>query len=841
MAPRRAAARDFQILFVGSGSAHLRLTEAGFREAQVDAERSEALLRFARQCHPMYGGVELPPRAELEAQLLSARREALRGTVASDTALARMTENSMAGPDGGHSVLLDAGTSGAADAAALAAAAAQLRPGLVTPYMRVTRAVKRLCSGQTIGGVTYAKSVEVVNAQSRRFKTERTGTCSGVSAGAHAVAGARFILTCCASEADMEREPALADVVCEVTEPAQVVEGGWRAIGAEDLERAWPTPGGYDSAVAAYEDGERGWGLGGNQAAVHFAFKPTGEEAPALPPPGPQAHTGSLLNEYTSNHLILGGAAPFDFVHGVPEAFGKGQLPLKVRRRLLSSGCGRFERNTDLVFLLFSQFMRHNTNSQLSYQAKAGKLRELEQLMQQEDFDEQLRAAVTEPGSDTAKRMVETLLPLMRRVEARVPYSAEQRRAEIGELLAMEVDAIKELLALVETLERAGGDAAAAESRSHEDELNAEAAEAEASDMRKHAALSRRAAVATAETQRRATAEAAITQRATAISDALHSLAAEVASEDGLPSQENAAAEVGAAAEAEARRELADEDAKAARIRAEHTAAAVRAAAATSAGERAEELMERAAVRRREAVARAAKALRAAAGALRSKLGRNEGLLSRLLSQVLAVLQQARTETAVEGPLAAALKSSLQWGAELRGEEETDAEAARALVGDCAAGRRNRSVAKAMEHLRMAEEEEEGAIRIRFDEAIASARERATQAAEERCMAEEEALATLVRGESVAEVRVEAAVHAARQRAEEAGRAYEEAVASGVDKATRRRREAVAARAAELDGAVAAARDAVGALGAAAKAALDRIVYEAQVETEAEAEAEAVL
>ena len=62
--------------------------------------------------------------------------------------------------------------------------------------------------------------------------------------------------------------------------------------------------------------GERRWGLGGDQAAVHFAFKPTGEEAPALPPPVPQAHTGSLLNEYTSNHLILGGAAPFDFVHG---------------------------------------------------------------------------------------------------------------------------------------------------------------------------------------------------------------------------------------------------------------------------------------------------------------------------------------------------------------------------------------------------------------------------------------------------------------------------------------------------------------------------------------------
>eukprot|EP00937_MAST-01D_sp_MAST-1D-sp2_P005587 g5587.t1 len=77
--------------------------------------------------------------------------------------------------------------------------------------------------------------------------------------------------------------------------------------------RAWPDERGAGGAREVYEGGQGGWGLEG-EAVEHFDFE---EAVEAAGPTAVEVEAGGLLaNEFTDNHVILGGASPHLFLHG---------------------------------------------------------------------------------------------------------------------------------------------------------------------------------------------------------------------------------------------------------------------------------------------------------------------------------------------------------------------------------------------------------------------------------------------------------------------------------------------------------------------------------------------
>ena len=146
-----------------------------------------------------------------------------------------------------------------------------------------------------------------------------------------------------------------------------------------------------------------------------------------------------LMNEFTDNHLIMAQLFPHLFVLGVPDVFQKGVLPPHVTERLLRSVYPRFESCDDFSFYIFNQKMRHSTLRSVALEAKSGNsnMRKWTKFLTQEDCEDLMDAAGSNPSGAEAKQLRNLLMPLVRSIGKKVMWSPGKRASQLSLLYAM--------------------------------------------------------------------------------------------------------------------------------------------------------------------------------------------------------------------------------------------------------------------------------------------------------------------------------------------------------------------------------------------------------------------
>ena len=144
-----------------------------------------------------------------------------------------------------------------------------------------------------------------------------------------------------------------------------------------------------------------------------------------------------LENEFIMNHKILGGAFPWLFPGGLPEGLGRGYLRPALARRLLTYYDGRFEASVQFICVAGSQAIRHRTCSSVSGRGGKESRDKFVAMMQEDGFREKLQHASQNPNKPASIALAKRLQTVLRIAGKRVPWSAEERSAELPKILAM--------------------------------------------------------------------------------------------------------------------------------------------------------------------------------------------------------------------------------------------------------------------------------------------------------------------------------------------------------------------------------------------------------------------
>lgn len=144
-----------------------------------------------------------------------------------------------------------------------------------------------------------------------------------------------------------------------------------------------------------------------------------------------------LLNEFQDNHRIMGGNFPFEFVRGVPESLRKGELPVRVARRLLLNYDPRFERCHELIFYMLNQKQRHSASRAVAYETKtqSNLLERFKEVVAEPDFPHNLAAAQLDPLGPEARELLKIMTPLIRVTGSKIPWSPQERDAELSTMM----------------------------------------------------------------------------------------------------------------------------------------------------------------------------------------------------------------------------------------------------------------------------------------------------------------------------------------------------------------------------------------------------------------------
>ena len=147
---------------------------------------------------------------------------------------------------------------------------------------------------------------------------------------------------------------------------------------------------------------------------------------------------GEPLSEFSENDKLLAGGFPtvFFFGQGIPKSGGVSKPTVTD---WMSHHSMRFERDHQLLFLLFNQMQRHSVCRGVNATIKASpkNVAAFNTLMSEPDFKERLTAAVGEPASASAKALMRQIEQLMLISSREVPFSAAQRRHTVSKLYSM--------------------------------------------------------------------------------------------------------------------------------------------------------------------------------------------------------------------------------------------------------------------------------------------------------------------------------------------------------------------------------------------------------------------
>lgn len=144
--------------------------------------------------------------------------------------------------------------------------------------------------------------------------------------------------------------------------------------------------------------------------------------------------TMAPLNEFAENRELLGKAFPFLFPCGVPR-----KVTASVVKQLLLFHDRRFAQCSVFVFLMFNQMQRWQAASRVNMVVDGGDnaARAFVECVNAPEFDTKLKAAMEDPTSSSAKEVLSSVSPLMRRCASAVPWSGMERKNAMNQLFAM--------------------------------------------------------------------------------------------------------------------------------------------------------------------------------------------------------------------------------------------------------------------------------------------------------------------------------------------------------------------------------------------------------------------
>ena len=148
-------------------------------------------------------------------------------------------------------------------------------------------------------------------------------------------------------------------------------------------------------------------------------------------------------NDYIETDVLMRAAFPHLFLlgRGLPKAreSGKTTVTDTLAEKYLLQKDNRFARDHPFIFHLFNMKMRHEVslNVKLRTDQSPDSIQAFEDLMNNEDFQEELRAAARDPKSKKSEEVFEKLLKYIRLAAPKVPFGAASGHRAVSEALAL--------------------------------------------------------------------------------------------------------------------------------------------------------------------------------------------------------------------------------------------------------------------------------------------------------------------------------------------------------------------------------------------------------------------
>ena len=142
------------------------------------------------------------------------------------------------------------------------------------------------------------------------------------------------------------------------------------------------------------------------------------------------------LSEFSENDTLILGAFPDLFFLGTGVA-KCGSVPNPVVKAWLHHHSMRFERNAQLLFLLFNQKQRHKVCQDVVATVNSQNMQEFCDLINHDDFLERANSALLDLESDSSKALISQITRLSMMAGKEVPFSSAERQAAVGKLYSM--------------------------------------------------------------------------------------------------------------------------------------------------------------------------------------------------------------------------------------------------------------------------------------------------------------------------------------------------------------------------------------------------------------------
>jgi len=145
------------------------------------------------------------------------------------------------------------------------------------------------------------------------------------------------------------------------------------------------------------------------------------------------------INEFGNNDQLLLGHFGHMFLLGEGVRKNAGTLNSAEIKHLLMQHDGRFSSNADFVFLLFNQKQRHAASRTAATRIRGdnASVEKFRSLINSPDFSERLDRAIQSPDTEESKRLLSTILNVVRNSGETVPWSELERKGALKRMTAL--------------------------------------------------------------------------------------------------------------------------------------------------------------------------------------------------------------------------------------------------------------------------------------------------------------------------------------------------------------------------------------------------------------------
>ena len=147
----------------------------------------------------------------------------------------------------------------------------------------------------------------------------------------------------------------------------------------------------------------------------------------------------SAINEYTDNDVLLACTFPHLFLLGSSGLSVTNTMCQPFRNYLVEFADNRFARSSEIVFLLFDQFLRQSTARTVHARVYGSfnSIEEFATLLFRPDFSDTLDKVIDNPADPRHSEFVKKIDRVVHVVGSNIPYTPESRRSVVSKLYAL--------------------------------------------------------------------------------------------------------------------------------------------------------------------------------------------------------------------------------------------------------------------------------------------------------------------------------------------------------------------------------------------------------------------